>query len=197
MRLCRSILADSRPRRPMRERVMTGPPDMPDRRENAAATPQTGPRYHVPQPFQPGPYPPGYPPPPSYYYGGPPTAGRAEEWAGYRLAGAGRRRASQCCDGFAPIASGSCRGRLRFLRAWTREAWHRQQRRCRDRRHRVGRLGSCCRVGVHRDLDDGLEGRRAAEITSTARRKPAPTTSCSSSAPTSFGKASKTGSALR
>lgn len=50
---------------------MSGSPDMPDRRENAAATPQTGPRYQYPNRYQPGPYPPGYPPPPSYYYGGP------------------------------------------------------------------------------------------------------------------------------
>jgi hypothetical protein len=47
---------------------------MPDRRENAAATPQTGPQYQYPSQYPPGsyplgPYPPGYPPPPSYYRG--------------------------------------------------------------------------------------------------------------------------------
>jgi Domain of unknown function (DUF4190) len=43
---------------------MTGSPDMPGRRENAAATPHTGPRYQYPNPYTPG-----YPPPPSYYRG--------------------------------------------------------------------------------------------------------------------------------
>lgn len=49
---------------------MTGSPEIPGRRENAAATPQTGSRYQCPNQYQPGPYPPGRPPP-SYYYGGP------------------------------------------------------------------------------------------------------------------------------
>src|SRR5271167_5075853 len=49
---------------------MTGSPDMPDRRENAGAAPQIGPRYPYRNQFQPGSYPPGYPPSPSYH-GGP------------------------------------------------------------------------------------------------------------------------------
>jgi hypothetical protein len=54
---------------------MTGSPDTPDGRENTAATPQTGPTYTYPNPYQyqPSPYPTGYPPPPPPYYGPPPT----------------------------------------------------------------------------------------------------------------------------
>lgn len=56
---------------------MTGSPDTPDRRENPAGTPQTGPSYTYPDPrhYPPSPYPAGYPPPPPYYgYPPPPMA---------------------------------------------------------------------------------------------------------------------------
>ena len=60
---------------------------------------------------------------------------------------------------FAPIVLGVVAVVFGFVGAGTRQAWHRQQRRGRDRRHRAGRLGNRRRFGVHRDLDDGLEGR--------------------------------------
>jgi hypothetical protein len=59
---------------------MTGSPDLPDRRENAGGTPQTGPRYPsgpqypYPNQYQPGAYRPAYPPPPSYGGGPQPRA---------------------------------------------------------------------------------------------------------------------------
>jgi len=55
---------------------MTGSPDTPDRHENPAGSPQTGPTYTYPDPhqyqYQPSPYPAGYPPP-QPYYGYPPA----------------------------------------------------------------------------------------------------------------------------
>ena len=151
------ILAASRPRRAMRERAMTGSPDMPDRRENAGGTPQIGPRYPYPNQFEPGPTRPVTHRLRATRW--PTTAGGTQEWARYCLAGAGRRRPSQRRNGLRPHRFGSCRGHLRFPRACARQAWHRRQRRGRDRRDRAGRLGSRRRLGVHRDLDDGLEGR--------------------------------------
>jgi hypothetical protein len=48
---------------------MTGSPDTPDRREKSAGTPQAGPTYTYPNPYQyqPSPYPAGYPSPPQFY----------------------------------------------------------------------------------------------------------------------------------
>jgi hypothetical protein len=61
------ILAASHPDRAIRERAMTGSPDVPGKREHAGPAPQIGPRY----PF-PNQYPSGYPPFPSYAGGPPP-----------------------------------------------------------------------------------------------------------------------------
>ena len=114
--------------------------------------------YPYPNQFQPGSYPPGYPPPPATAVAHtPPVAPKnGLGIASLVLAVVGLLSVATV---FAPIALGIVAVVFGFLGACTRQAWHRRQRRGRDRRHRAGRLGSRRRIGVHRDLDDGLEGR--------------------------------------
>lgn len=55
---------------------MSGSPETPDGRENPTGITQAGQPYAYPDqyPYQPGPYPAGYPPPPNYGYPSPPAA---------------------------------------------------------------------------------------------------------------------------